>query len=161
MERDLFDELQDAIDPVNANNEDIVETELEEQDKKPIRRRDSKLVDEDGKTYEDVCRSMGLKVPEKGHYVDNEELYAHMVKYCEERDKALAEGREKPPVDDFIGECIMKIATHLSFRPNFINYSYRQEMINDAIDNCLTYIDSFDPKKSKSAFSYITQINTY
>lgn len=158
MERDLFDELQDAIDPVNANNEDIVETELEEQDKKPIRRRDGKLVDEDGKTYEDVCRSMGLKVPEKGHYVDNEELYAHMVKYCEERDKALAEGREKPPVDDFIGECIMKIATHLSFRPNFINYSYRQEMINDAIDNCLTYIDSFDPKKSKSAFSYITQI---
>lgn len=158
MERDLFDELQDAIDPVNANNEDIVETELEEQDKKPIRRRDGKLVDEDGKTYDDVCRSMGLKVPEKGHYVDNEELYAHMVKYCEERDKALAEGREKPPVDDFIGECIMKIATHLSFRPNFINYSYRQEMINDAIDNCLTYIDSFDPKKSKSAFSYITQI---
>lgn len=159
MERDLFDQLQDAIDPTNTNSEDITETDLEEQEnKKPIRRKDGKLVDENGKTYEDVIREMGLKVPEKGHYVNNDELYEHMVKYCEERDRAIAEGKEKPPVDNFIGECIMKIATHLSFRPNFINYSYRQEMINDAIDNCLTYIDSFDPKKSRSAFSYLTQI---
>ena len=126
MERDLFDELQDQIDPVNVNSEDVVETPLEEEElKKPIRRKNGKLVDENGKTYEDVIREMGLKVPEKGHYVNNEELYAHMVMYCEARDKAIAEGKEKPPVDDFIGECIMKIATHLSFRPNFINYSYR------------------------------------
>lgn len=159
MERDLFDQLHLAIDPTNTNSEDITETDLEEQEnKKPIRRKDGKLVDENGKTYEDVIREMGLKVPEKGHYVNNDELYEHMVKYCEERDRAIAEGKEKPPVDNFIGECIMKIATHLSFRPNFINYSYRQEMINDAIDNCLTYIDSFDPKKSRSAFSYLTQI---
>lgn len=118
----------------------------------------NRLVDQDGKTYEDVLREMGIETTPERHYVNNAELYQHMCAYCEARDKALAEGKEKPPVDNFIGEAIMKIATHLSFRPNFIGYSYRQDMISDAIDNCLTYIDSFDPKKSKNPFSYLTQV---
>lgn len=122
------------------------------------RNADGKIIDGDGRTYEDILKEMGLEVNTDGHYVNNNELYEHMVKYCDARDKALAAGLPKPPVDNFIGEAIMKIATHLSFRPNFIGYSYRQDMIGDAIDNCLTYIDSFDPKKSRNAFAYITQI---
>lgn len=115
-------------------------------------------LDFNGKSYEDVIKEMGLTPKLDNHYVDNAELYLHMVKYCEERDKAKELGLPKPKLDDFIGEAIMKIATHLSFRPNFIGYSYRYDMIGDAIENCLTYIDSFDPKRSKNAFSYLTQI---
>ncbi len=180
MEKDLVQQLQEQINPVNINTEDIDETDLinldqydnipledscpldeeqEETTKETKKGTKKQPVDEDGKTYDDYIREMGLEVPnENGHYVDNNVLYEHMVKYCDARDKALAEGKEKPPIDNYIGECIMKIATHLSFRPNFLGYSYRQDMIGDAIDNCLTYIDSFDPKKSKNAFSYITQI---
>ena len=62
---------------------------------------------------------------------------------------------------EYIGECIYKIATRLSTRPNFINYTYRDEMICDAIENCIQYINNFDAKKSNNAFAYITQICYY
>lgn len=118
----------------------------------------NRIVDIDGRTYEDVLKEMGIETTPDRHYVNNAELYQHMCLYVENRDRAIAQGKPKPPVDDYIGESIMRIATHLSFRPNFIGYSYRQDMIGDAIDNCLTYIDSFDPKKSKNPFSYLTQV---
>jgi len=107
---------------------------------------------------ETVLSEMGIPCTNTTQYVNNKELYEHIVKYCEKRDKAIAEGRDKPVIDDYIASAIMKIAVHLSFRPNFIGYSYKQDMIGDAIENCLIYFDSFDPKKSKNAFSYITQI---
>ena len=71
------------------------------------------------------------------------------------------DGVEKPRVTEYIGECIYKIATRLSTKPNFINYSYRDEMIADAIENCLMYFENFDPKKSKNPFAYFTQIVYY
>ena len=52
----------------------------------------------------------------------------------------------KPPVTDYIGSCFLKIANHLSYRPNFINYTYRDDMISDGIENCLQYLDNFDPR---------------
>ena len=55
----------------------------------------------------------------------------------------------------------LKIANGLSYRPNFINYTYRQEMISDGIENCLQYIHNFDPEKSKNPFAYFTQIIYY
>ena len=173
MEKDVYQQLTENLENgiilTNDDNDDEASNHQqydeypsdidEETDKPSITRKNGQLVDEDGKTYEDYLKEMGVEVttPE-GHYVNNAELYQHMCAYCEARDKALAEGKEKPPVDNFIGEAIMKIATHLSFRPNFIGYSYRHDMIGDAIDNCLTYIDSFDPKKSKNPFSYLTQV---
>ena len=66
-----------------------------------------------------------------------------------------------PPVTNYIGECFLKIATHLSYRPNFINYTYRDEMICDAIENCIQYIGNFNREKSNNAFAYITQICYY
>lgn len=65
---------------------------------------------------------------------------------------------KKPKLTDYLGECILKIATRLSYRPNFANYPYREEMVSDAVLNCITYIDNFDPKKSTSPFGYLTQI---
>jgi hypothetical protein len=67
-------------------------------------------------------------------------------------------GKKKPKLPDFIGECILKIASRLSYRPNFANYPYREEMVSDAVLNCVTYIDNFDPSKSTSPFGYLTQI---
>ena len=64
-------------------------------------------------------------------------------------------------MSEYIGECIYKIATRLSTRPNFINYTYRDEMICDAIENCIQYIGNFNVEKSSNAFAYITQICYY
>jgi hypothetical protein len=55
----------------------------------------------------------------------------------------------------------LDIATHLSYRPNFINYPYREEMISDGIENCVMYASNFNPEKSKNPFSYFTQIIYY
>jgi len=97
----------------------------------------------------------------KQHYVNNAELYQAMIGYKESVAQAEQEGKRKPRVPMFVGESIMKIATHLAFRPNFANYTFREEMISDGIENCLQYIDNFDPNKSKNPFAYFTQIIYY
>ena len=92
------------------------------------------------------------------HYVNNKEFLAAMIDYNEQVKKAEAAGKERPVVSHYVGECIMKIAVHLSHKPNFINYSYRDEMICDGIENCLQYIENFNEEKSQNAFAYVTQI---
>ena len=89
------------------------------------------------------------------HYVENKVFLQAMTdwkaecKLAEEEQKDLPEeDRVRPQVNNYIGECFLKIATHLSYRPNFINYTYRDEMISDGIENCLQYCGNFDPEKS-------------
>ena len=77
---------------------------------------------------------------------------------CKDAEEA---GDDTPRITDYIGQCFLKIANGLSYRPNFINYTYKQEMISDGIENCLQYIHNFDPEKSKNPFSYFTQIIYY
>ena len=94
------------------------------------------------------------------HYVSNKELFEAMKKFkvaCEEADNI----GERPKVPEYIGECILKIANGLSNRPNFINYTYRDDMISDGIENCLQYLDNFNPDKSNNPFAYFTQIIYY
>jgi len=97
----------------------------------------------------------------KQHYVDNKALLAEMVKYKAAVNESKEKDLPRPVVSEYIGECIMKIAEHLSYRPNFINYTYKEDMICDGIENCLLYIDNFDPDKSKNPFAYFTQIIYY
>jgi hypothetical protein len=97
----------------------------------------------------------------KQHYVDNQEFLAAIVKYKEQVDLAEKNGDPKPRVNNYIGGCFLKIATHLSYRPNFINYMYKDDMVCDGIENCIQYIDNFDPAKSKNPFAYFTQIVYY
>jgi hypothetical protein len=94
----------------------------------------------------------------KTHYVDNKELFAAMCIFRDSVKKAEEEQTDKPRVPIYVGESIMKIATHLAYRPNFSNYTFREEMISDGIENCLQYIDNFDPAKSHNPFAYFTQI---
>jgi len=92
------------------------------------------------------------------HYVDNKKLYAEIVIY---RNKVLESKKNKtlkPEIPPYIGKCMLMIANRLSHKPNFINYSYREEMISDGIENCVSYIDNFDPDKSNNPFAYFTQI---
>ena len=97
----------------------------------------------------------------KEHYVNNKEFLAAMVEYKKTVDEAKKVGKQKPPVTDYIGECFLKIANHLSYRPNFINYTFRDDMISDGIENCLQYLDNFNPKTSNNPFAYFTQIIDY
>ena len=95
------------------------------------------------------------------HYVNNKEFLQAMIEYKDKCDKAKKRGRKTPPVTNYIGECFLKIANHLSYRPNFINYTFRDDMISDGIENCLQYLNNFNPKKSNNPFAYFTQIIYY
>ena len=95
------------------------------------------------------------------HYVDNKKFLAAMIEFKEKCKVAEDDGDDRPPVSNYIGECFLKIATHLSFRPNFINYTYRDDMISDGIENCLQYVSNFNPEKSNNPFAYFTQIIYY
>ena len=67
----------------------------------------------------------------------------------------------KPQITNYLGECFLKIATHLSYKPNFVNYMFREDMICDGIENCVQYIHNFEPAKSNNPFAYFTQIIYY
>jgi hypothetical protein len=95
------------------------------------------------------------------HYVNNADFLAAIKEYKQKVLEAEESGAPKPQVSNYIGECILKIATHLSYKPNFINYSYKDDMILDGIENCIQYIDNFDPTKSSNPFAYFTQIIFY
>lgn len=95
------------------------------------------------------------------HYVDNALFLEKITEYRKTVLAAKAEGKQKPRVPNYLGECFLKIANHLAYKSNFINYTYREEMISDGIENCITYIDNFDPDKSKNPFAYFTQITYY
>ena len=95
------------------------------------------------------------------HYVNNKEFLAAMVEYKKLVDKAEKAGKKNPRVPDYVGECFLKIANHLSYRPNFINYTFRDDMISDGIENCLQYLKNFNPDKSNNPFAYFTQIIYY
>ena len=97
----------------------------------------------------------------KKHYVNNADFLTALIEYRANCDIAKAEGKEDPRIPNYIGECFLKIAEHLSRKPNFISYSFRDEMIADGIENCLMYFRNFDPEKSKNPFAYFTQIIYY
>ena len=97
----------------------------------------------------------------KEHYVNNKEFLAEMIKYKEMCAKAEKRGSRRPPITNYMGECFLKIANHLSYRPNFINYTFKDDMISDGIENCLQYVSNFNPEKSNNPFAYFTQIIYY
>ena len=95
------------------------------------------------------------------NYVNNRDLLEALIAYqasCREAEDA---GDERPRVPDYIGTCIYQIATRLATKPNFSGYSYKEDMISDGIENCLLYINNFNPEKSENPFAYFTQIIWY
>lgn len=92
------------------------------------------------------------------HYVNNKTLYEEMTKYHERLRFAEANDKPKPPIPNYIGEAILLICNRLSYKPNFINYTYKEDMIADGIENCVMAVDNFNPSKSNNPFAYFTQI---
>ena len=95
------------------------------------------------------------------HYVNNKEFLAALIVYKKDVAEAEELGKDKPRITNYLGECFLKIATHLSFKPNFVNYIFKDDMISDGIENCVQYIHNFNPEKSQNPFAYFTQIIHY
>lgn len=95
------------------------------------------------------------------HYVDNKKFYQEIVKHRQAVIEAESKGEEAPRLPNYIGECICKIAEKLSYKPCFMNYSFRDEMIEDGIENCIMYFKDFDPEKTQNPFAYFTQVIYY
>ena len=95
------------------------------------------------------------------HYVNNKELLEALIVYRGKVAVAAEQGKPKPRITNYLGECFLKIATHLSYKPNFVNYMFKDDMVCDGIENCVQYINNFDPDKSKNPFAYFTQIIHY
>ena len=92
------------------------------------------------------------------HYINNADFLKALIDYKAACDLANSNEKTEPQIPNYIGECFLKIADHLSRKPNFVSYSFRDEMISDGIENCLMYFRNFDPTKSKNPFAYFTQI---
>jgi len=95
------------------------------------------------------------------HYVNNKELLEALIVYRTKVAHAKENDLPKPRITNYLGECFLKIATHLSYKPNFVNYMFREDMISDGIENCVQYIHNFNPERSQNPFAYFTQIIHY
>ena len=97
----------------------------------------------------------------KNEYINNQDFLDALISYKSKVKTSIEAGYPKPRIPDYIGECFLKISNNLAKRPNFYNYTYKHEMISDAIENCLMYFENFDPDKSSNPFAYFTQICWY
>ena len=104
---------------------------------------------------------MAVSKKKPQHYVDNKKFLQALKDYKQDCIKAKKAKQDKPRIPEYIGESLLKIGTHLSYKPNSINYTYRDDMILDGVENCIQYIHNFDPDKSGNPFSYFTQIIFY
>lgn len=95
------------------------------------------------------------------HYVDNKKFYEEIMEHKKKVEIAREKGIEEPRLSNYIGECIYKIAKNLSNKPCFMNYSFKDEMISDGIENCIMYFKDYDPNKTQNPFAYFTQIIFY
>lgn len=97
----------------------------------------------------------------KVNYVDNKKFFDEIVAYRSRLAEARERGEEEPRIPDYVGECILKIATKLSTKPCFMNYSYRDEMISDGIENSILYFKDYNPAIGQNPFAYFTQVIYY
>ena len=95
------------------------------------------------------------------HYINNKEFLKALIEYQEDIINCEKAGKPKPYVTEYIAMCFLQIAQRLSYRPNFINYTYKDDMISDGLENCLAYMHNFNPEKSTNPFAYFTQIIYY
>jgi len=81
-----------------------------------------------------------------------------MKEYKEKLELSRQNEEEPPRIPNYIGECIYLICNKLAYKPNFMNYTYKDEMISDGVENCVASVNNFNPEKSNNPFAYFTQI---
>jgi hypothetical protein len=94
------------------------------------------------------------------HYVSNKDFHLALLEYKKLVVNAKEKELPRPRIPNYLGECFLKIATHLSYKPNFVNYMFKDDMVCDGIENCVQYIDNFDVERT-NPFAYFTQIVYY
>ena len=99
----------------------------------------------------------------KPHYVNNRDFSERVVEHCQATLDAIRDGEPEPRIPEYIGECFLKIAEGLSHKPNFVRYTYRDEMVMDAVENCIKAINNYNIEAATrtgkpNAFAYFTQI---
>lgn len=102
----------------------------------------------------------------KPHYVNNREFSEKVVEHCQSTLDAIRDGKQEPRIPEYIGECFLKIAEGLSHKPNFVRYTYRDEMVMDAVENCIKAINNYNIEAATrtgkpNAFAYFTQISYF
>ena len=107
-----------------------------------------------------------LKPKERPHYVNNAEFSQAVVDYVTTVEQARKNEVPLPVVPDYIATCFLRISEGLSHKSNFIRYTYREEMVMDAVENCLKAIENYNLEAATrtgkpNAFSYFTQISWY
>ena len=95
------------------------------------------------------------------HYVNNKDFLDALVEYRNKCFEAEKNGEPRPQIPRYIGECFLKMATRYCYRPNFANYTYKSDLISDAVENMSRYVLNFDPEKSTNPFAYFTQVIHY
>lgn len=103
---------------------------------------------------------MNSKATKNPHYVNNKEFHEALVQHKKKVQLAKEKNSPPPMISNYLGDCFLKIATHLSYRPNFVNYMFREDMISDGVENCVNYINNFDTERT-NPFAYFTQIVYY
>lgn len=114
--------------------------------------------------YNNLCQGLkeaNMSEKQPKHYVNNKDFLNALIEYKKSCAVAKENKKPDPQIPNYVGECFLKIAEHLSRKPNFISYSFRDEMIADGIENCLMYFRNFDETKSSNPFAYFTQIIYY
>lgn len=111
-------------------------------------------------------REVYMKPKEKPHYVNNADFSQAVVDYVTMARTAKEADKPKPMVTDYIARCFLKISEGLSHKANFVRYTYREEMVMDAVENCLKAIENYNIDKATrtgkpNAFAYFTQIAWY
>tara|TARA_Y100000004_G_scaffold2580_1_gene3128 strand:- start:641 stop:1207 length:567 start_codon:yes stop_codon:yes gene_type:complete len=107
-----------------------------------------------------------IKPKQKPHYVNNRDFSEAVVEHVRETNEAIKNGETEPQIPEYIGECFLKIAEGLSHKPNFIRYTYRDEMVMDAVENCIKAINNYNIEAATrtgkpNAFAYFTQISYF
>lgn len=98
------------------------------------------------------------KKRQSNHYIDNKKFLEAIIDHKKKIQENELKGLPPPRLSNYIGECIQKIATKFSTLPSYVSYSFREEMIDDAIENCILYFNTFDPERSNNPFAYFTQV---
>jgi predicted signal transduction protein with EAL and GGDEF domain len=106
------------------------------------------------------------KPKQRPHYVNNRDFSEAVVEHVRETNKAIENRTTEPVIPEYIGECFLKIAEGLSHKPNFVRYTYRDEMVMDAVENCIKAINNYNIEAATrtgkpNAFAYFTQISYF
>jgi len=101
------------------------------------------------------------KVKKENHYVDNEKFFKELIQWQQDMEYSEANDTVKPKIPEYIGSCILKICERLSSLHYFAKYPYRDEMVLNAIENCIKKLRNFNAKKTANPFAYYTQISYY